>query len=115
MNYNPTCTDCPSPVDDYYPVSNITWYDAIVFCNKLSFLKGLSPCYSINGETDPDNWIYQNNIEERVVCDWNAKGIVCLMRQNGNMAREAVQSTERNMQEPMIIQNSVIWMDRRYY
>ena len=74
MNYNPTCTDCPSPVDDYYPVSNITWYDAIVFCNKLSFLKGLSPCYSINGETDPDNWIYQNNIEERVVCDWNAKG-----------------------------------------
>ena len=40
----------------------------------MSFLKGLSPCYSINGETDPDNWIYQNNIEERVVCDWNAKG-----------------------------------------
>lgn len=74
MKYNPTCTDCPTPIDDYYPVSNVTWYDAVVFCNKLSILKGLAPCYSVNGETNPDKWGNQNNIEEHIQCDWNAKG-----------------------------------------
>lgn len=74
MGYNPTCRDCPSPVGDLYPVSNINWYDAIVFCNTLSMQKGLEPCYSIDGETNPTNWIYSNNIEENVVCNWNAKG-----------------------------------------
>jgi formylglycine-generating enzyme required for sulfatase activity len=38
------------------PVIRISWYDAIEFCNKLSILKGISPAYSLNGETDPDEW-----------------------------------------------------------
>jgi formylglycine-generating enzyme required for sulfatase activity len=38
------------------PVENIRWYDALVFCNKLSVLEGLSPAYRINGSTNPADW-----------------------------------------------------------
>jgi len=38
------------------PVEQISWYDAIVFCNLLSMAVGLSPAYSISGSTNPANW-----------------------------------------------------------
>jgi formylglycine-generating enzyme required for sulfatase activity len=31
------------------PVEMVSWYDALVFCNKLSIAEGLSPAYSIKG------------------------------------------------------------------
>jgi len=43
-------------VGDKYPVYYVSWYDTLVFCNKLSILKGLTPAYSIDGKTDPDEW-----------------------------------------------------------
>jgi len=39
-----------------YPIYYVSWYDAIVFCNKLSMLEELSPVYSIGGKTDPADW-----------------------------------------------------------
>lgn len=33
------------------PVENVTWYDAIAYCNRLSENSGLSPVYSVNGTT----------------------------------------------------------------
>jgi formylglycine-generating enzyme required for sulfatase activity len=41
---------------DNYPIYIVSWYDAIVFCNKLSIKEGLDPVYSINGSTDPADW-----------------------------------------------------------
>jgi formylglycine-generating enzyme required for sulfatase activity len=38
------------------PVESISWYDALVFCNKLSIKENLSPAYSINGKTNPADW-----------------------------------------------------------
>jgi len=38
------------------PVENVSWYDALVFSNRLSVMRGLSPAYSIGGSTNPDDW-----------------------------------------------------------
>jgi formylglycine-generating enzyme required for sulfatase activity len=39
-----------------HPVERVGWYEAIVFCNKLSVNDGLTPAYRINGKTDPAEW-----------------------------------------------------------
>ena len=44
--------------DDWlnHPVTGISWYEALVFSNRLSIQGGLTPAYSINGSTNPDDW-----------------------------------------------------------
>lgn len=37
--------------DNNLPATNVSWFDAIEFCNRLSILKGLNPVYSVNGST----------------------------------------------------------------
>jgi len=38
------------------PVECVSWYNALVFCNKLSIMEGLTPAYSISGKTNPAEW-----------------------------------------------------------
>jgi len=38
------------------PVEAVSWYDALVFANRLSIMEGFSPAYSIGGSTNPDDW-----------------------------------------------------------
>ena len=40
----------PTPETENKPVTFISWYDAVVWCNALSELHGLEPCYKIDGE-----------------------------------------------------------------
>jgi len=46
------------------PVTDVSWIDAVHFCNILSQASGLRPCYTFGD--DPD--------AREVVCDWNADG-----------------------------------------
>lgn len=39
-----------------YNSCNVSYYDAIYFCNLLSIKAGLEPAYSVNGETDVNKW-----------------------------------------------------------
>jgi formylglycine-generating enzyme required for sulfatase activity len=36
---------------DNLPVENVSWFDAVRFCNARSTREGLTPAYAINGET----------------------------------------------------------------
>jgi formylglycine-generating enzyme len=70
---------------DNYPVYYVNWFDAIVFCNKLSVMEGLTPVYSISGSTNPFEWgtvPYYSNYE--IIGDikaWN--GVVMDKNKNG--------------------------------
>lgn len=61
------------------PVNSLSWYDCIVYCNKLSERDGLQPCYSYgNLGTDialwPDKWEYNYANHILINCDWEADG-----------------------------------------
>ena len=68
--YETYCNYAEPLVDDYnnpvsrstygegtnYPAFNVTWYDAIVYCNLRSIAEKLTPVYKIGNETDPSKW-----------------------------------------------------------
>ena len=59
MGYNPSISNSLSASQEnerLFPVNNVSWYEAIVFCNKLSAMLGLRPCYKISETTNPDTW-----------------------------------------------------------
>ncbi|SEQ84819.1 Formylglycine-generating enzyme, required for sulfatase activity, contains SUMF1/FGE domain [Treponema bryantii] len=43
-------------VQENLPVESVSWYNAIVYCNKRSIAEKLTPCYSISGSTNPADW-----------------------------------------------------------
>ena len=60
------------------PVNNITWYDALVYCNTRSIKEKLTPCYTIDGKTDPKDWgtvpVSSDSTWNAATCDFTANG-----------------------------------------
>jgi len=77
MGTDPSDTQYSSGLSD--PVQMVSWYDAIVFCNKLSALEGLTPVYHISG-VDLITLTYDqiptanNPIWNAVTANWSANG-----------------------------------------
>jgi formylglycine-generating enzyme required for sulfatase activity len=59
------------------PVENVSWFDVIVFCNRLSIREGLTPVYSMpdfDNSTDPDVWMASSSegiIPVAYNAEWN--------------------------------------------
>lgn len=65
-------------VQENRPVEQVSWYDALVYCNKRSIAEGLTPCYTISSSTDPSEWgavpTSNNEIWNAVTCEFTANG-----------------------------------------
>ena len=63
----------PSEHRQFEPVTNITWYDAIVWCNAASEIYGYKPCYTYKGK------ILRSSFDtaecDLCTCDFEADGI----------------------------------------
>lgn len=87
MGYNPSCFQSGSKEYERYweesykvskgenvkklPVENVTWYDAVMFCNKLSEKEGLKPAYKISDiKTKVDKFTNVSYIDEAKV-EWD--------------------------------------------
>jgi sulfatase modifying factor 1 len=57
-------------VSDKHPVTNLSWFDAMKWCNAKSEMEGLAPCYKRNG----DVYRLWSGKKASVTCDWYANG-----------------------------------------
>jgi formylglycine-generating enzyme required for sulfatase activity len=60
---------------DNLPVEQVSWYDAIEYCNKRSQKEGLTPAYTINkNQKDPNNKNDEDKLRWTVTWNKNANG-----------------------------------------
>ncbi|MDD4205103.1 MAG: SUMF1/EgtB/PvdO family nonheme iron enzyme [Candidatus Delongbacteria bacterium] len=63
---------------DKNPAFDVSWFEIIKYCNLRSMAEGLTPCYTISGSTDPDNWgavpESPNSTWDAAICNWSANG-----------------------------------------
>ena len=78
MGSNPsqfTSSPATGEIQENRPVEQVSWYDAIVYCNKRSIAENLTPCYTINGSTNPADWgDAPNTTWDAVTCNFSANG-----------------------------------------
>lgn len=73
MGGNP-CIDSRYGEGESLPVFNVSWYDAVAFCNALSEKYGLKPYYKISVSKDGDNVSPLDEMKLKVDIDSDADG-----------------------------------------
>lgn len=61
-------------IQELRPVEKITWYEAVIYCNKLSEKQGLEPVYSktVDGEETCDTSLWGEVPKEKGHVDWDS-------------------------------------------
>ena len=72
---------------DNFPAYNVSWYDAVVYCNLKSLADSLTPCYKLDSSIDTKNWAdivsedgeycgpsSNNETWNGITCDWTSNG-----------------------------------------
>ncbi len=62
----------PTESGKFQPVTKISWYDAVVWCNALSEISGLQPAYTFNGKVLRDST--DSLSLDQCVCDFEGEG-----------------------------------------
>ena len=81
-NYDVRVEFSGKSIGPYYPAHQVNWFDVLMYCNRRSVAEGLTPCFSIGGETNPDKWGRQPDSQEdpgwddwyHAKCDFTANG-----------------------------------------
>lgn len=78
---NFTSNPADGEIQENRPVENVSWYDAIIYCNLRSMTEGLTPCYTINNSTNPNDWgdiptasSGNDRKWDTAICDFTADG-----------------------------------------
>jgi formylglycine-generating enzyme required for sulfatase activity len=68
---DPSRTEFSTGLDN--PVQFVSWFEALVFANRLSIRRGFTPVYTISGETNPDHWpTIPTTFDQSNLAAWNA-------------------------------------------
>ena len=61
-------------VGENHPVECVNWCEALIFCNTLSVMQKLVPCYSLGNTTDLSSFDTASAVWKRVYCNFAANG-----------------------------------------
>ena len=76
----------PSDIEgDLFPVENISWLDAILYCNKRSIKENLEPCYLINCDEALDEYDMKSSKLQNMLqkFGWKSLEVLCDFDKNG--------------------------------